>query len=181
MSPGIYWGLWGQGPGPPGWCGMGWDGVRVWVVPSSVGPRAGQGQGCGGARLEAWAGSSPRRASPCLPIPWQPPFQDLLKPGPFLLQETPILPRAPPLAAEVLPCLAACKQTCTHQEMAFSQVCPRPPQSWQRGAGLGNPDGAPELSCYQKGEKEAGAQPKQLRNDGPWSFPAAKLSAKTGD
>lgn len=78
-------------------------------------------QGCGGARPKAWAGSSHKKASPCLPIPSQPPFQDLQKPGAFLLQETPIVLWAAPPAAEVLPCPAAHEQACcTHGEMAFS-------------------------------------------------------------
>lgn len=78
----------------------------------------GRGRAAVGPGL-AWAGS-PKKASPCLSIPSQPPFQDLLKPGAFLLQETPILSRAPRPAAEALPCLAAHKQARTHQETAFS-------------------------------------------------------------
>lgn len=111
ISPWYLLGSVGTRPGATGavrgGMGSGWCPAQLGRDRAAVGPGL------------AWAGS-PKKASPFLPIPSQPPFQDLLKLGTFLLRETPILSQAPPPAAEALPCLAAHKQACIHQDMAFS-------------------------------------------------------------
>lgn len=66
-------------------------GIRVWIVPSSVGPRAGQGQGCSGARHGPAA--APRRSLPACPSPHSHTFKTSWSLEPFCYKKHPFCPR----------------------------------------------------------------------------------------
>lgn len=77
-------------------------GIRVWVVPGPVGPRAGQGQGCSEARPGLAAAT--RRPPPACPSPHSHPLKTFWSLEPFCYKKHPSGPRKPPPVAEPLPC-----------------------------------------------------------------------------
>lgn len=164
---------------------MGWDGVRVWVVPSSVGPRAAVGPG-----PRPGLAAATRRPLPACPSPLSRPFKTSRSLGPFCCRKPPSCSGQHLLLLRCCPAQQPMSRPVVLMERWLSPRCvPIHPRAgrWCQAAELRwfsrsrNSHGPPDLSCYQKGEREAGAQSKRNRNDQPLAFLAAKLSARTGD